>query len=102
MIELTNENFKSEISEGSVVVDFSASWCAPCKMLKPVIEKLEVEYEGKVKVGSVDIDKDNDIAAEFGIKGVPTVIFFKNGKEIDRNTGFTTIDKLEKIIKKII
>lgn len=101
MLELTKENFQSETGEGIAVVDFSATWCGPCKMLKPVMEKLSEEYKNKIKVFTVDIDKEGNIASDFKIRGVPTVIFFKDGKEIERHTGYTTIDVLKKIIKKI-
>lgn len=70
-----------------VVVDFWATWCGPCRMLGPVIEDLAQQYEGKAVVGKVDIDEQQELAIRYGVSTIPTVIFFKNGKEIDRKVG---------------
>ena len=70
-----------------VMADFWATWCGPCKMLTPVVEQLAGQYDGKAIIGKVDVDENPDLAAQFAVMSVPTVIFFKNGKEIDRKVG---------------
>lgn len=87
--ELNDADFKSALESAStpVLVDFSASWCQPCKALAPTIEKVAGEYEGKMAVYKVDIDNAQETAASFGIMSVPTCIFFRDGKEVDRFMG---------------
>jgi len=84
---LTTENFDKAISTGKSLVDFWASWCGPCKMVSPIIEELSVEYEGKVTVAKVNTDEETDLVMRFGIQGIPTVILFENGVEINRFVG---------------
>ena len=81
-LTITDDSFKSEVIESSlpVLVDFWATWCGPCKMVAPIVEELATEYEGKVKVGKVDVDSEQKIAAEFGIRSIPTLLLFKEGK----------------------
>lgn len=81
-------SFNSAISDNKVVlVDFWATWCGPCRMLAPVIEQLGAQYEGKVVVGKVDTDEQPALAMQFGIMSIPTVILFKDGKEVERKVG---------------
>ena len=70
-----------------VMVDFWASWCGPCRMLGPVVEKLAEQYEGKAIIGKVNVDEQQELAVRYGVMSIPTVIFFKDGKEIDRKVG---------------
>lgn len=87
--EFTDENFESEVisSEKPVLVDFSAAWCGPCKQLSPIIEELATEYEGRAKIGKVDIDQAQDTAVKYGITSVPTVLLFKGGQKVDSVVG---------------
>src|SRR3989338_9639656 len=92
--QFTDQNFQAEASKGFVIVDFTASWCGPCKMMAPIFEELAKKYEGKVKMGKLDVDDNSQTAAQFGISGVPTLIFFKDGKEAGRLVGFQSKDNL--------
>lgn len=87
--ELSDANFQKTLQSAKVpvLVDFSASWCGPCKALAPTIDKVADDYKGKVDVYKIDIDSAQDTAASLGIMSVPTCIFFKDGKEVDRFTG---------------
>ncbi len=87
-IHFNNEGFKKAIaSEKVTMVDFWAAWCGPCKMLGPVIDDIAKRYEGKAVVGKVNVDDEQSLAAKYGVMTIPTVIFFKNGKEIERKVG---------------
>ncbi|MBE0513702.1 thioredoxin [Sulfurimonas sp.] len=79
-IELTSSDFEATLSEGVSLVDFWAPWCGPCRMIAPVIEELANDYEGKAKICKVNTDEEQDIAVKFGIRSIPTIIFFKDGK----------------------
>ena len=95
-LKLSSENFEKEVinSENTVLVDFYADWCGPCKMLAPVIEDVAKELQGKVKVGKVNVDENQDLAMEYGVMSIPTMIIFKNGKEDKRLVGFRSKSEL--------
>ena len=87
-LEITDSNFQEILAEGKpVVMDFWAPWCGPCKMVGPNIDELATEYEGKVIIGKCDVDENGDVAAEYGIRNIPTVLFFKNGELVDKQVG---------------
>ena len=87
VIHLTKDGFDKATAQGLAMVDFWASWCGPCKMLSPVIEKLADQYEGKALVGKVNVDDEPELAARFGVMSIPTVVFLKDGAEFDRKVG---------------
>ena len=85
---ITDDNFKELLAEGKpVVVDFWAPWCGPCKMVGPIIEELANEYEGQVIIGKCDVDENTELPAEYGIRNIPTVLFFKDGAMVDKQVG---------------
>ena len=94
-----SNEFKSEIESGITVVDFFATWCGPCKMLAPVLEGLASEMEGKVKFIKVDIDQSLDLANEFQISSVPTMIIFKDGQKADQLVGFLPKERIQQVIE---
>jgi len=88
-IELAEENFEKEVlqSDVPVLVDFWAEWCMPCKMIAPAVQEISREYEGRIKVGKLDVDTNPHTASRFGIRSIPTLLIFKNGKVVDQIVG---------------
>ena len=102
-VKITNEDYES-YKNGSLplVIDFWATWCGPCRMVAPIIEELANEYEGKVTVGKCDVEEADDIAAEFGIRNIPTIVFMKDGKILDKIVGAASKSKIEEKIQALL
>ena len=96
-LEFTDSNFQAEVLEADQVtmVDFWAEWCGPCKMVGPIVDQIAQEYEGKAKVGKVDVDSNQEISMKYGIRSIPTILFIKNGEVVDRQVGAASKAMLE-------
>lgn len=104
LVKLTDQNFEKEVlkAEMPVFVDFWAPWCGPCRMAEPIIEELTQEYEGKIKVGKLNVDQNPKTAQKYGIMSIPTVVIFQNGKEVGRKIGFSGKSGYEELIRKVL
>lgn len=102
-VTVTQDNFKAQVlqSKTPVIVDFWASWCAPCRAVAPILDELAAKYQGKVTVGKVNVDEHQDLAAQFGVLNIPTLLFFKGGEEVDRVVGVQPKSQLEAKIQKL-
>jgi len=96
LLTFDDSNFDTEVigADGPVMVDFTATWCGPCRMLAPIVEKLAAETEGKLKIGKVDIDASPSLAAKYGVRSVPTVMVFEGGEKKASHTGLAKREKL--------
>jgi len=102
-LEITNQNYDEITSQDKpVVIDFWATWCGPCKRLGPIIEEIAAEYDGKAIVGKCDIEENDDLTEKFGIMNVPTVVFLKDGKEVDRVVGLAMKNIYEEKINALL
>ncbi len=100
----TDQNFQNEVlsSEIPVLVDFWAPWCAPCRIIAPIIEDLAKEYAGKLKVGKLNVDENQQVAAEYGIMSIPTLLFFKNGQPVDSIIGVQSKEAIRQKIEQVL
>ena len=102
-MEITDANFKDLVSgDKPVVVDFWAEWCGPCRMITPIIDELAAEYEGKAIIGKVNVDENDEITGQFGIRNIPTILYFKNGELVDKFVGAAQKSALEDKLKAIL
>ena len=99
-ITLTNANFNEEVinSDKPVLVDFWATWCGPCMMIAPIVEEIAQEFAGKIKVGKVNVDEEDELASEYEIYSIPTLLLFKNGEVVGQLIGYNTKDELIRFI----
>jgi thioredoxin 1 len=104
MLEITSESFEKDVlkSEKPVLVDFWAPWCMPCKIIAPAVEKIADEMKGSIKVTKLNIDESPEVATEMSILNIPTLLLFKQGKEIARIVGVNSKEAIEKKIKELI
>ncbi len=104
LVAFTDSNFATEV-EGSdlpVLVDFWAEWCGPCRMIGPIVDELSKEYDGKVKIGKVNVDENQDISIKFGIRSIPALLFFKDGKVVDQIIGAVPKGNIEQKLQNMI
>ncbi len=104
MLELNKENFKAEIEDhkGVAMVDFWASWCGPCQMATPIMEKVSQEMTGKAKFAKLNVDDNQELASRFGVMSIPTFVFFKDGQEVDRQIGLQGEEEIKANIEKLL
>lgn len=103
-VTLTDDNFEQEVinSEQPVLVDFWAEWCGPCKMLEPVVEELADDYEGRAKIGKLDVDANSKVAMEYNIRSIPSLLFFNDGEVADQVVGVVPKKKLSKKLDELV
>jgi len=101
-LEVNDSNFKSEVTDSAipVLVDFWAPWCGPCRMIAPILEELSHEYDGKVKVVKINVDDSPNTAGEYGVRSIPTLILFKDGKVFDQTVGAQSKENLKQLVDK--
>lgn len=104
VIQLTDDSFEAEVLKSStpVLVDFWATWCAPCKAIGPLLDELAEEYDGKVKIAKVNVDDNQATPGQFGVRGIPTLILFKDGQVVDQVVGAVPKNQLEGLLQKVL
>ena len=104
LIEFTDDNFDTEVLKSNlpVLVDFWAEWCGPCKMITPILEEIASDYAGKVKVGKVNVDFNNQVAMQYGIRGIPALLVFKGGSVANQIVGAVPKNNITQILDEVI
>ena len=101
--EITDANFQEVLAEGKpLVVDFWAPWCGPCKMMLPIVEELAAEYEGKITVGKLNVDDNDETCSAYGIMNIPTILYFKNCELVNRSVGAMRKPDLQKLFEELL
>lgn len=100
----TDDNFEAEVLKSSVpvLVDFWATWCAPCKAIAPIVEELAESYAGRIKIGKVNVDENQATPGQYGVRGIPTLVLFKDGKVVDQLVGAVPRNQLEALLEKAL
>lgn len=102
-LEITDSNVEGILKEGKpVVIDFWAPWCGPCKMVGPIVDELAEEFKDQVIIGKCDVDENTDLPAQYGIRNIPTILFFKNGEIVDKQVGAVTKAALSEKVKALL
>ena len=103
-IKLTKDNFDAEVINSNipVLVDFWATWCGPCRMIAPVIDSIAEKFDGRIKVGKVNVDEEPEISLEYNIASIPTVMIFKNGEEVSKSIGYSDEAEIEQLVLQAI
>ncbi|MFA6819863.1 MAG: thioredoxin [Bacteroidaceae bacterium] len=102
-IVITDENYSEYASQNKpMMIDFSATWCGPCKKMAPIIEELGKKYDGRIIVGKVDVDENPEITSQFGIRNIPTILFFKDGQVVDKTVGAIPANDVEAKMEKLL
>lgn len=102
-LQITDQNFSEYLnSEKLLIVDFWATWCGPCRMVAPIIDELATEYEGKVNIGKCDVDENNQVPGQYGVRNIPTIIFVKNGEVVKKLVGAQSKNDLKKEIDALL
>ena len=104
IMALKDNDFNKVISEATtpVLVDFWAEWCGPCKMIAPVVEEIAAEFEGQVQVGKLNVDENQGVPSSLKVISIPTLVIFKDGKEVERSIGYKTKDELRRLLNKYL
>ncbi len=101
--QFTDANFEESLKSGeAMVVDFWAEWCGPCRMVTPIIEELAAEYEGKVKIGKMNVDENNEIPMKYSVRNIPTILFIKGGEVVERKVGAQSKAILKEAVEKLL
>lgn len=103
-LEITDKDFQEKVLESDkpVLVDFWAAWCGPCRMVGPIIDELSTEYEGKAVIAKMDVDQNQEFAAKFGVRNIPTVLLFKNGELVNRQVGVAQKETYKEAIDSVL
>ncbi|SDH07142.1 thioredoxin [Psychroflexus sediminis] len=103
-LEITDKDFQEKVldSDKPVLVDFWAAWCGPCRMVGPIIDELSTEYEGKAVIAKMDVDQNQEFAAKFGVRNIPTVLLFKNGELVNRQVGVAQKETYKEAIDSVL
>ena len=100
--EFTDANFSEKAKSGITVIDFWAEWCGPCKMIGPIVEELAHEYDGKVLIGKMDVDNNQEVPLQYGVRAIPTIIFLKDGQLVDKQVGMASKHVLKSKIEALM